>query len=393
MKRFGQMLVCLCIAALAVGLMPAGMASSETVYQMAVNDRFLDMTAGTMPFRSEGVPYVPSIIFDQSVTGVRLGISSFVTSSDTEYTLTVYGIGATLRFDLLRGTCTEQGSGESLNMRAISRNGTVFVPVGGVCSYFGLRSSLTPTSYGTLLRITNGQETYDTNKFIEVATATGRLQDRYNEYTKAQAGVTATAVPSQAPAITATPVPSGGGPDKQGVPLYLAFRCTDGAGLEGILDTLARSGICGLFLFRPEDLAQRESQVRQVVGSGHAVGLLVPGGSLEEALSALEAGGQYLARNLRLRTHTAAAEGAAAEVREALSQAGWACWVGNVNGLPDGRSPVGRGSVILEAAQARRGAVRITLDDGSAVPAVLSRILPHLLQEGYDIRPAVETEL
>lgn len=401
MVRLRRAAVCLLAAALLTGALALIPASADTaVFQMAVNDRFLEMNAATMPFRSEGIPYIPYTVFDRNVTGVRLGISSFITQTDTEYTLTIYSIGGTLRFDLLRGTCVDQNAGETLNMRAISRNGMVFVPMGAVCRYFGLSSDVTPTSYGTLLRVVNGQQTYDTNKFIEVATATGRLQERYNEYLRSQS-VTATAPPTPTPATPtpATPVPSSlpvaptDQPDRRGVPLYLAFQCTDGEGLEAILDTLERSGYRALLLFRPEELARRDTLLRRAVGSGHSIGLLVPGGSAEEALPALEDGSERLEHLLCLRVHTVLAEGASADVREALQQAGWSCWVGNVNGLPDGRGAATQGAAILEAAEDLRGSVRITLDDSASSAGVLTYLLPRLRREGYSIRQAVETEL
>ena len=394
MKQLKRAAACLLAGVVLVGLIAQVPASAdETIFQMAVNDRFLEMSAGTMPFRSEGVPYIPYIMFDRNVTGVRLGLSTFITQTDSEYSLTIYSVGGTLRFDLLRGTCMDQNTGEAMNMRAISRNGMIFLPLGSVCRYFGLSSDLTPTSYGTLLRVVNGQQTYDTNKFIEVATATGRLQERYNEYLRSQSAAAQTPSPSLSPSA---PVPSpseSGGPDKQGVPLYLAIQCTDGGGLEAMLDLLDRNGYRALFLFPAEALEDREPLVRRVVGSGHALGLLAPGDSLEEVQGALEEGSRLLERTLRLRTHTVLAQGASRQVREALNQTGWTCWTGNVNGLPDGRGQTGRGSAILEAAQSRRGSVCITLDDSAASSGVLSYILPRLRTEGYDIRLAVETEL
>lgn len=400
MKGWKRAAACLLAAAVVTGMLALLPASADTaVFQMAVNDRFLEMNAATMPFRSEGIPYIPYTVFDRNVTGVRLGISSFITQTDTEYTLTIYSIGGTLRFDLLRGTCLDQNSGENLNMKAITRNGMVFVPMGAVCRYFGLSSDVTPTSYGTLLRVVNGQQTYDTNKFIEVATATGRLQERYNEYQRGQSAATSTPTPTPTPTstltVTPTPLPTetGDQPDRQGVSLYLAFQCTGGEGLASILDTLERNGCRGLFLFRPEDLTGQDSLLRRAVGSGHSIGLLVPGGSAEEALAALEDGSKQLEHLLRLRVHTVLAEGASARVREALQEAGWSCWVGNVDGLPDGRGSTTRGAAILEAAEDPRGSVRITLDDSTSSASVLTYLLPRLRREGYSIRQAVETEL
>ncbi len=400
MERRGlRLLACLCaslVLTLALG-MPA--AAEETVYQMAVNDRFVGtrISASTMPFRSEGVLYIPYTVFDQNVTGVRLGVGCSMVHNSADYYLTLYRIGNTLKFDLNAGTCVEQNTGEMLNMKAISRNGVIFVPLGGVCGYFGLTSSYTPTSYGTLIRITDGKETYTTQKFIEIATTTGRLQERYSEYVRAQ---TSPAPASPSPSAStlpapASPEPSGGEnrPDRQGVRLYLAFRCTDGGGLEHTLDTLEQYGEQALFFFRPEELDERDGALRRIVGSGHAVGLLVSGSDPAEMEAALERGNALLERIVRLRTHTVLLEEAAAETQEVLEQSGWACWTGNVDGLPNGRGQTALSNAVLAAAEDRRGPVRITMDDSATAAGALSRMLPQLRREGYSIRLAVETEL
>lgn len=398
MRRCRRFLACLWAAALVVSLALAGTASAEeAVYQMAVNDRFLEMNSGTMPFRSDGVLYIPYTIFDRNITGVRLGTSSFITRTDSDYVLTIYGVGNTLRFDMLRGICLNQSTGENTGMKAISRGGTYFVPV-GVCSYFDLNVSLTPTSYGTLLRVTNGQQTYTIEKFIEVATDTGRLQERYNEYIRSQTAPGAVSTPSPT-ASGASPSPAqtpagNEGPSRQDVPLYLAFQCTGGAGVDGILDTLGRENIRALFLFRPEDLAARDAQIRRIVGSGHMVGLLVSGGSGEEVSAAVEEGARLLERIARLRSHIVLLEEPPEEgTVEKLNSLGWTCWTGNVDGLPGGRSQTEQVSALLNAAKAQSGPVRITLDDSTASAGVLSRILPQLREAGYQFRLAVETQL
>lgn len=50
MKRLRRLLACLCAAALVMALALSAAASEESVYQMAVNDRFVDMSAEAMPF-------------------------------------------------------------------------------------------------------------------------------------------------------------------------------------------------------------------------------------------------------------------------------------------------------------------------------------------------------
>ena len=150
MKRLRRLLACLCAAALVMALALSAAASEESVYQMAVNDRFVDMSAEAMPFQSDGVLYAPYTLFDGNVTGVALGVSFSVMRDDSGYYLYMYRIGGTLRFDLNAGTCTDQNTGESMGMRAIIRNGTIFLPLNRVSRYCELTTSQRLTPYGTL---------------------------------------------------------------------------------------------------------------------------------------------------------------------------------------------------------------------------------------------------
>ena len=51
-------------------------------------------------------------------------------------------------------------------------------------------------------------------------------------------------------------------------------------------------------------MAAAEGQLRRLVGSGHAVGLSVPGQSLDGARAALEEGAGLLEQLVRVRPHT-----------------------------------------------------------------------------------------
>ncbi|MFQ9915927.1 MAG: hypothetical protein ACLRWQ_05540 [Flavonifractor plautii] len=117
------------------------------------------------------------------------------------------------------------------------------------------------------------------------------------------------------PTPSPSPSPSDGGTDEpeqeDGLPVYLSFQCTGGGALDNILDTLEARGIRALFLFTPDALAAAEGQLRRLVGSGHAVGLSVPGQSLDGARAALEEGAGLLEQLVRVRTHTVYLEGAA----------------------------------------------------------------------------------
>ena len=338
MRRIQKYLSGLCAAALLLSLLLAGTAKADeiTIYLMAENDQMLDLPLSAMPAWINGDIYVPYTAFDWTVTGVNLGVSYGQERTETEYKFTLYSLNGMLVFDLNAGTCTDGFSGEAKDMRAALRNGRVFVPLAGVCSFFGLNYTYTPTNYGTLIRITNGQERLDTQQFVTSASGLSMPTRYYKYLQELNQGTQPTPSPS--------PTPSGGGTDEpeqeDGLPVYLSFQCTGGGALDNILDTLEARGIRALFLFTPDALAAAEGQLRRLVGSGHAVGLSVPGQSLDGARAALEEGAGLLEQLVRVRPHTVYLEGAASGVADALEREGWACWSANVDGRPDGRSPV-----------------------------------------------------
>ena len=286
MRRIQKYLSGLCAAALLLSLLLAGTAKADeiTIYLMAENDQMLDLPLSAMPAWINGDIYVPYTAFDWTVTGVNLGVSYGQERTETEYKFTLYSLNGMLVFDLNAGTCTDGFSGEAKDMRAALRNGRVFVPLAGVCSFFGLNYTYTPTNYGTLIRITNGQERLDTQQFVTSASGLSMPTRYYKYLQELNQGTQPTPSPSH--------TPSGGGTDEpeqeDGLPVYLSFQCTGGGALDNILDTLEARGIRALFLFTPDALAAAEGQLRRLVGSGHAVGLSVPGQSLDGARAALE---------------------------------------------------------------------------------------------------------
>ena len=381
----------LCAAALLLSLLLAGTAKADeiTIYLMAENDQMLDLPLSAMPAWINGDIYVPYTAFDWTVTGVNLGVSYGQERTETEYKFTLYSLNGMLVFDLNAGTCTDGFSGEAKDMRAALRNGRVFVPLAGVCSFFGLNYTYTPTNYGTLIRITNGQERLDTQQFVTSASGLSMPTRYYKYLQELNQGTQPTPSPS--------PTPSGGGTDEpeqeDGLPVYLSFQCTGGGALDNILDTLEARGIRALFLFTPDALAAAEGQLRRLVGSGHAVGLSVPGQSLDGARAALEEGASLLERLVRVRPHTVYLEGAASGVADALEREGWACWSANVDGRPDGRSQSTQANALLRTLEGRRSAARMLLDDSGESAGILSRLLPRMPRDAYWFQLALDTRI
>ena len=205
MRRIQKYLSGLCAAALLLSLLLAGTAKADeiTIYLMAENDQMLDLPLSAMPAWINGDIYVPYTAFDWTVTGVNLGVSYGQERTETEYKFTLYSLNGMLVFDLNAGTCTDGFSGEAKDMRAALRNGRVFVPLAGVCSFFGLNYTYTPTNYGTLIRITNGQERLDTQQFVTSASGLSMPTRYYKYLQELNQGTQPTPSPS--------PTPSGGG--------------------------------------------------------------------------------------------------------------------------------------------------------------------------------------
>ena len=397
-KKILAILLVLALCLPALGTLAAGTDTSD-IYHLAINDHFFDseLNTATMPVKVNGVIYVPYTVFDRNMAQADFGISYGQRREGGEYTLTLYSINGLLVFDLIRGT-TADLYGNNVGMRAILSNGRPFVPIQAVCNYFNtlagatlIQYVYTDTEYGALIRLRNAE--CSLSDFMFRQSALSYMQYRLNKYLQSQspqptAPVQPSAVPST-PAATTSPDPNEGRePD---TPVYLAFRCQSGEGLGTILDTLAQNGATALFLFPADELEARADQVRQVVGMGHCLGLLAPQASQEEVLSVLEAANLQLEQSAWTRARVVLADNADAQTGQALEEAGWYCWEGNVDGLT-GTGAASRANRIFNAVERQDQAARITMDDTDTSAAALPQLLSRLGEEGYEIRAAVETE-
>lgn len=384
-----RLMALLCAVVLVLGPVLASTAKADTVeiYLMAENDQMLTLPVEAMPTWISGSLYVPYTAFDWTVTGVNLGVSYGQIQGDGGNGFMLYSLSGTLTFDLNAGTCTDR-SGQQMDMRAVSRNGWIFVPLASVCSYFGLRYSYTPTNYGTLIRITNGQERLG-SEFIQYAQ--DAMRSRYNTYMKQLYPDTPQPSVHQ---VTPTPTPTPSTdeePSRAELTVYFAVRCTGKGGLGSILDRLEARGARALFLFRPEDLEANRENLRRIIGSGHAVGLSVSGTTLTQVEEQLAQGSALLEQLVRVKTHTVYLERAGRDVSSALKEQGWACWSPQLNQTGDTRSAATRSNALMNSFDSRTGTVRVMLDDRSTTADMLSRLLPRMEQEDYRVRLPVET--
>lgn len=392
MKRYlgRAILAAACAAVLLLGaLIPLGAtaAAGDEVVFMVVDERFMPLSADTMPVRRGGTYYVPYTLFDYATCGVNLGVR--IAAQPSRNRVTLFNKSVSLTFDADSQTIRDNITGELCPYTTFVRNGIIYVPAYFTASQFGLGFAQLSTDYGDVLRIKSPAVILSDQRFLEAAE---------NTLSTRRAAYLASLAPSPTPAATATPTPtptpsrtpSTG--DRSGVDTYLAFLHTEGGDPEAILDSLDGSGLYGVFLFRPEDLAGCADAVRRIVGSGHAIGLWVTAEDAAGAEEQLAAGNRLLEEIARTRTRIVYTESGA--LADALSAEDWVCWEGNVDGLP-GENSSGYGLYldVMRAADRQRSLVRLTMDDSGTAASALSRILRDLRSDGYDLRRPLETEL
>lgn len=382
----------LCAALLCLSLCPVRAINVGDVYFTAVNLKLLPLSMDTMPTWVNGILYVPAATFDSTATGVDLGL--YCSQSSTNNSVTLYTLKQMLVFDLSRGIAYDQHSGQVISARAINRNGRIYLPVEKVCDFFGLEDSYNYTQYGYLVRIKSETAEYSDADFMEAASVlmASRLQELLRSQ---QTPVVPPAVDPVTPVDPPSPPQTGGEEPKTQIQVCLAFRCETGEGLKEILDELDRRNRWGIFFFTPEQIVQRDDLVRRVVGSGHSIGVLVQGETVEENRSALTRANEMLSHVAR--TGATAALVPARHVQE-LEEEHWICWQETVDARPrENERASAYAQRILRTAGARSRTVYLTLDDSGESARVLPSLLNGLLdtsgKEAFRVIQPIETRL
>jgi hypothetical protein len=396
-----RILAALCAAALCLALAVPAVGATGNPCFIAVNDSLLKLEDRYIPILVDGLYYVPYTALDSSVTGVDLGIYAFYNS--TVNMLTIYNKEQLLIFDLTADTCTDR-DGTSYTVRAINRNGRIYVPIRFVCVYFDLSYSCRMTTYGQLVRVRSASARLDDNSFIaqaQMGMMESRLQEwRRNQQTETEtpaATTTPTPTPSPSPAVTTTPSTATTTPaveeptDKSDVALYIAFRADALQGLDALLTTLEQHQVRALFFFPAQELADWDEQVRQVLCAGHAVGLLLTADTGEEALTQAAQGQRTLGQIAHMGASAVLAPDLDSDGEEALAQAGLLCWHTDVDALPDGSTARRQASAVLSKTDRYTRQVFLLSDASPEGASLLAQILPQLREDQYDLRLAVET--
>lgn len=407
-----------------LSLFGAATASSrETVYFTAVNDTVLDLRDETMPFLASGDIYVPYTMFDPNAMGISLGV--FATYSNNTAMIYSRSYGA-LMFDLVEDSATTS-TGQTFSQTAIRRNSVIFVPATVVCNQFHLTCTLLlEQDYGFIVRVKNSAAQISDRDFVPTAKE-NILEPRYNAYMGITSGNDAETLPSYSPqpvpseilsipsfgpavSPSPAPVPSGSAspipspvpsdepsspspspsppeeesPEPEPLPeggnVYLAFRCDQGGDTTALADTLAQHGIYGLFFFHPDELIQRDNELRLLAAAGHKIGLLLDGDTLAQRTLQAREGNELLAHILRSGSALALSQG-----DEALPT-GWISWRTSVDG-------VGLDLDDLVEQVVRPEDCFLLLDDSSLCIQHMPQLLSDLSSAGCTFCLALETVL
>lgn len=380
MKGWKKRLLAAALCALTLlGFAVPASGAGGTVYLMAVNEKVLDTTVENMPAVMGGVLYVPYTMLSIRDSGINLGVSALY--STTRRTLLVSNGQTGVVFDTQTNTAQDL-QGNPVAARAMVRNSMIFVPIDWLCSYFGTIScSRVRTSYGTLIRVTNGAVVLRDPDFVDAAS--GQLEEKQRNYLASIASLPGTPAPTAGPP---GPGPSG---EPSTPPLQAEVLLALDWGEQGAEMTaqLEARGERALLLFPWDGLKDKDDAIRRAAAAGHTIGLLLTGETVEDCRIQGQEGRRLLAEIARCPALVASAPALDGEGREALAREGWALWTLELSGERY------RTAAALIGALDPRQPNRVELDCGPDGGAFLRSLLAALDREDCQVRQATASVL
>jgi len=254
-KRFAAAVLALVF----LGTLCPRVSAEDSVYFTAVDERVLDLKDSTMPFWFGGYLYVAATVFRESGVGYSYNVVT--------QTLVLYDSSRSLVFNVSTGSGTT-GQGDLYDHVCVTRGGVTFVAASPVASYFGRAYSNTPVNHGYLIRVKSASAVLPDSMFTD--TASYQLDAKYQQYQK-QSIADPTDINTGEEGDTEVEDPASSGKS-----IYLCFLAEDAETVTAWLDALGSRGFHAAFYFTEEALSRSGDQLRRIVASGSAVGL-IPG--------------------------------------------------------------------------------------------------------------------
>lgn len=391
MKRWMMIVLLILVTVCGLGL-GASATTDVSFYHFSINDQLPAPSTDVTPIEVNGTMYIPYSVFDERISNIDIGVYSSLLRTGTAYTVTIYNADKLLTFNLLSNSTTDK-TGQSVNILAIIRNNQVYVPARTICDYFNLTYLLYSTSYGNLLRITNGEEYLVGDKFL--TSAANVMKTRYNDYLQTLTTTpTATATPTPTP--TPTPVAV------EDLNVVLAFSWETGQATEDILDTLDTLSTTAIFFFPADEILNQAQLIRRIVGSGHMVGISLTSETQEDATKELTQGLEYFRKVAQIAPHTILSQGY--DWESALEDEGWVLWHTTLDGTPPEAELTAEGEIVEDIDDSKvdlsatalaytikallNGAtqqVNLLMDDSLTSAESLSQVMATLLSDEFQV--------
>lgn len=387
-----RVIAMLCTLALVLALLPfsMGAGSYDNIYLVGINDTVMLnlINDNYMPVRRLGVIYAPYTILDNKELGLSYALNK------TSGTFTIFNREKTLIF-YTTGDGAYDKEGNTYTDRIFARNSNIYLPLRFIANFFGLTYSYynIPMSEGIvpIARLRNDRSQLTDGQFgvavVKLASqAVSQYAASHASPTPSAPTVSASAEPIPTPTPTrpptviapATPTPAPT-PTPQRLTFSMAISASDGAGFSEILNILEQNHLTVLFLFSPEDLIDRDDDVRSAAAKGHQIGLILGENDPFEDFSK---GNRLLKHILRSETTQVYFQGEAAE-------GSWWVWKNNV--FLRGKTAQNQAeNLILDLENRTFG--RFTLPDSSGGAATLKRLVAELKNHSYTYRIPTESQ-
>ncbi len=358
MRRAAAIVLILCLA-VCLTAPQAALADDTGLYYIALNESFVE---SSLAYFSGSSVYVPV----GSLAGFRIYNSYHSANS----TASIFSSSKQIFFELDTGL-TYDNDDNYYDTSAIQRNGQVYVPVGFVCSQFGLSYSIIEgVGYGNVCRIKDSSYILTDSQFLTAAESYMRIL--YNTYSGNNGDNPGGTDP--------------GGTDGGNDPVYLSFQ---GLPSDTLIDMLLQYEMPAGFFLTAGEVRSSPGTVRRLVAEGFSIGLLCSA----ELLAEYEEFSSLLFEAARVRTLLVSASSSSYEeaCREAAATAGLVYWDYDIDGVQNGAG-ISYASMITAYIEFRPERADVRIQCSELTESCLASVLQYLQENSFNVRAPNEVE-